>query len=169
MVIKQRPFNCHQMQAWPNGKRSMRSQYDPRVWESEWWSGAVVLFESPLLDEQNPLFPKTQTLGGCETRCSHLSLPFSLRVSLFFSLKPQYSNSGILGFNTSEAKELGDLSICWVMATVAPPADRILSTFRHLGILCFEFSCLVLFRSVFVRLVFDRTEISVVMLTCLAV
>ncbi|KAK7359122.1 hypothetical protein VNO77_01068 [Canavalia gladiata] len=54
----------------------------------------VVLFESLLLEEQNPLSPKTQTLGGCETRCV-LSFP----LPLFLSLLLGFLNSSIWGLN----------------------------------------------------------------------
>lgn len=43
----------------------MISAAHPRVTRAGFGKGAVVLFESPLLDEQNPLSSKTQTLGGC--------------------------------------------------------------------------------------------------------
>ncbi|KAK7369218.1 hypothetical protein VNO80_11253 [Phaseolus coccineus] len=58
---------------WANEKRGMRSR------------------------NQNPLSPKTQTLGGCETRCVLCCVSFSL---YFFSLSPS-SLSLSLSFSLS--------------------------------------------------------------------
>ena len=77
-------MGIHHVSESTNDEATMRSQRDPRVTQGRGRiESVVVLFESPLLGKQNPLSPKTQTLGGCETRCS---LPLFFSLYFFFSL-----------------------------------------------------------------------------------
>ena len=124
-------------------------------WESESAERerVVVLFESLLLEEQNPLSRKAQTLGGCETRCVLSSLSF---FSLSLSSSPLFlgfSNSSIWGLNPRFRFRFGfrasvsrfclprkTRSRDWlfIMATVASPADRILLCYAN-SLSCLSF------------------------------